>query len=62
MQATPLQILGKIFDNYFKILIDCGATYSFILNSLVKDMSKASKFLANGWQVEFGWDHKYPIR
>ena len=62
VQATPLQILGKIFGKYFKFLIDYGATDSFISNYLVKDMIKAPKFLTNGWQVEFGFGQKCYIK
>jgi len=61
-QATPLQISGKISGKYFKVLIDYGATNSFISNSLVKDMIKAPEFLTNGWQVEFGSDQKCYIK
>ena len=61
-KATPIQILGKCFDKYFKFLIDCGAIDSFISNSLVKNVSKVPKVLKNGWQVEFRSCQKYPIR
>ena len=43
-------------------MIDCGATDSFISNSLVKDMIKTPEFLKNGWQVEFGSGQKCYIK
>lgn len=53
-QATPIQLSGKNFGCSISILIDTGATDSFVDPNVVSKLSVRPSYMENSWKVQYG--------
>lgn len=60
-QATPLLPKGTLFGREMTILIDSGATNSFIFTHVLREVTERPTILAKGWKVEFGSSQAHTI-